>query len=124
MLSIGALARATAIPVETLRTWERRYGYPVPQRKPSGHRLYPVRSVPRLRRIAQALAGGHRASEVVPASDADLRALLETASSSPVRRPPRPQSGSLTADLLAAVRAFDGEVVTRRLLAVLDEVLG
>ena len=117
MLSIGALARATAIPVETLRTWERRYGYPVPQRKPSGHRLYPVRSVPRLRRIAQALAGGHRASEVVPASDADLRALLETAPSSPVRRPPRPPSGSLTADLLAAVRAFDGEVVTRRLLA-------
>jgi len=114
MLSIGALARATAIPVETLRTWERRYGYPVPQRKPSGHRLYPVRSVPRLRRIAQALAGGHRASEVVPASDADLRALLETA---PVRRPPRPPSGSLTADLLAAVRAFDGEVLTRRLLA-------
>jgi methanogenic corrinoid protein MtbC1 len=89
----------------------------VPQRKPSGHRLYPVRSVPRLRRIAQALAGGHRASEVVPASDADLRALLETAPSSPVRRPPRPPSGSLTADLLAAVRAFDGEVVTRRLLA-------
>jgi len=117
MLSIGALARATAIPVETLRTWERRYGYPVPQRKPSGHRLYPVRSVPRLRRIAQALAGGHRASEVVPASDADLRALLETAPSSPVRRPPRSASGSLTADLLAAVRAFDGEVLTRRLLA-------
>jgi MerR family transcriptional regulator, light-induced transcriptional regulator len=117
MLSIGALARATAISVETLRTWERRYGYPVPQRKPSGHRLYPVRSVPRLRRIAQALAAGHRASEVVPASDADLRALLETAPPYAVRRPPRTPSGSLTADLLAAVRAFDGETLTRRLLA-------
>ena len=60
---------------------------------------------------------GHRASEVVPASEADLRALLDTAPSLAVRRPPRPPSGSLTADLLAAVRAFDGEVVTRRLLA-------
>jgi MerR family transcriptional regulator, light-induced transcriptional regulator len=117
MLSIGALARATAIPVETLRTWERRYGYPVPERKPSGHRLYPVRSVSRLRRIARALAGGHRASEVVPASDADLRALLETASPPPSRRPARPAKGSLVADLLAAVRSFEGETVTRRLLA-------
>src|SRR5215471_12199685 len=114
MLTIGALARATAIPVETLRTWERRYGYPVPERKPSGHRLYPVRSVSRLRRIARAIAGGHRASEVVPASDADLRALLETASPRP---PPRPASTSLVADLLAAVRSFEGETVTRRLLA-------
>jgi DNA-binding transcriptional regulator YiaG len=26
MLSIGALARATGLSIETLRTWERRYG--------------------------------------------------------------------------------------------------
>src|SRR5262249_29164710 len=114
MLSIGALARATAIPVETLRTWERRYGYPVPRRKPSGHRVYPVQSVPRLRRIARAVAGGHRASDVVPASDADLRALLGTALESPVRRPLRT---SLVVELLAAVRAFDAERLTRRFLA-------
>src|SRR6188508_2056350 len=75
-LSIGALSRATEIPVETLRTWESRYGFPVPERRPSGHRLYPLSIVPRLRRIAEALAGGHRARQVVPASDADLRRLL------------------------------------------------
>ena len=39
-LSIGALARASYIPVTTLRTWERRYGYPVAERKPSGHPLH------------------------------------------------------------------------------------
>src|SRR5262249_58142579 len=85
MLSIGALARATSIRVETLRTWERRYGYPVPERKPSGHRLYPVASVSRLRRIAQALASGHRPSEVVSASESALPALLGAA---PARRSP------------------------------------
>src|SRR5262249_58469507 len=79
MLSIGALARATSIRVETLRTWERRYGYPVPERKPSGHRVYPVASVSRLRPIAPALASGHRPSEVAAASEAALRALLDTA---------------------------------------------
>src|SRR4029077_16215410 len=77
MLSIGALARATSIRVETLRTWERRYGYPVPERKPSGHRLYPVASVSRLRRIAQALASGHRASEGGSASESAPRVLLD-----------------------------------------------
>ena len=32
MLSIGAVAKATGIRVETLRTWERRYGFPRPER--------------------------------------------------------------------------------------------
>jgi len=32
-LTIGALSRATGIPVETLRTWESRYGFPEPERK-------------------------------------------------------------------------------------------
>jgi methanogenic corrinoid protein MtbC1 len=117
MLSIGALSRATAIPVETLRTWERRYGYPVPERKPSGHRVYPLHSVPRLRRIAEALARGHRASQVVGASDTDLRALLDAAAAAPGAPRPRVASGALESELLAAVRVFDADRLTRRLLA-------
>lgn len=39
-LSIGALARRTGVGVSTLRAWERRYGFPVPQRLESGHRRY------------------------------------------------------------------------------------
>ena len=76
-LSIGALARATGIPVETLRTWESRYGYPIPERRPSGHRVYAVSIVARLRRIGEALARGHRAAQVVAASDVHLAALLD-----------------------------------------------
>src|SRR5512141_471477 len=75
-LAIGALSRATAIPVETLRTWESRYGFPVPERRPSGHRVYALSTVPRLRRIAEALARGHRAGQVVPASEVELRQIL------------------------------------------------
>ena len=78
-LSIGALSRATGVAVETLRTWESRYGFPVPERKPSGHRVYPLSAVPRLRRIAQALALGHRAGQVVAASDGALGQLLAAA---------------------------------------------
>ena len=65
LLSIGALSRAAGIPVQTLRTWETRYGFPEAVRRPSGHRVYPVSVVTHLRRIAEAIARGHRAGQVV-----------------------------------------------------------
>lgn len=75
-LSIGALSRATRIPAETLRTWERRYGFPVPVRKPSGHRLYTSATVDHLRRIGRLLAQGHRAGDIVGLSVKELDGLL------------------------------------------------
>jgi methanogenic corrinoid protein MtbC1 len=114
LLSIGALAAATGIPVETLRTWERRYGYPVAERKPSGHRVYPLDTIARLRLIAQALQRGHRAAEVVAAPPRALEALVATlplSPGTPGRQPTRLLTvGSADAtDLLEAVRRFDHE---------------
>ncbi|MGE0827022.1 MAG: MerR family transcriptional regulator, partial [Candidatus Binatia bacterium] len=118
LLSIGALSRATGIPIETLRTWERRYGFPVPERKPSGHRVYPVSSVERLRRIAAALARGHRASEAVSASDASLAALLEaTPGSNGPELAPAEKEAVQPATLLQSVQHFDNERLTRSLVA-------
>jgi methanogenic corrinoid protein MtbC1 len=119
-LSIGALSRATGIPVETLRTWENRYGYPVPERKPSGHRVYALASVPRLRRIAEALARGHRAGEVVTASDGDLDALLG-ATTGATSEPATPlHAGAAETvgipELIGTVERFDADRLTRILL--------
>jgi methanogenic corrinoid protein MtbC1 len=110
LLSIGALSTATGIPIETIRTWERRYGVPIPARKPSGHRVYPLATVPHLRRAAQAIALGHRAAEVLPASEAALEALLESmppTGRTPVRRE-SPSNGDATGseELLDASRRF------------------
>ena len=114
-LSIGALSAATGVPVETIRTWERRYGFPVAERKPSGHRVYPVSTVPRLRLISQALAQGHRAAEVVAAPAPVLEALLDTV---PVASLPSPSAvpASSVADpasLFDAARVFDVEAMKR-----------
>lgn len=112
-LSIGPLSRAAGIPMETLRTWEARYGFPAPDRRPSGHRVYPLACLPRLRRIAEALARGHRAAQVVPASDAELDALL---GAMPLPRNPPPAP---TAELdrgpiaLRAIVDFDAAALTR-----------
>ena len=115
-LSIGALARATGVAVETLRTWETRYGFPVPERKPSGHRVYPLDAVPRLRRIAEALALGHRAGQVVGASEQALDQLLDGTAPAPAA----PSTGIPPAEslegLLRLVEAFDAERLTRTLL--------
>jgi DNA-binding transcriptional MerR regulator/methylmalonyl-CoA mutase cobalamin-binding subunit len=122
-LTIGALSRATGIAVETLRTWERRYGFPLAERKPSGHRLYDLSAVTRLRRIAEALARGHRAAEVVPAADADLDTLLSMRSADPTPSTAVDQLAASTAeappemeDLLRAVESFDAERLTHLLL--------
>lgn len=50
-LSIGDVVRATGLGEATLRAWERRYGFPQPQREPSGHRRYPPEEVERILRV-------------------------------------------------------------------------
>jgi hypothetical protein len=64
-LSIGALAKASGVPVETLRTWERRYDFPQPSRLPSGHRRYPAQAIGVVVRVRALLAEGHRASDLL-----------------------------------------------------------
>lgn len=44
-LTIGELGKRTGLSPEVLRMWEQRYGFPVPERLPSGHRRYDVESV-------------------------------------------------------------------------------
>jgi CheY-like chemotaxis protein len=46
------------IPPATLRTWEERYGLPVPQRSPGGHRLYSRDQVDQLRFVKAQTAEG------------------------------------------------------------------
>ena len=120
LLSIGALSAATGVPVETIRTWERRYGVPVAERKRSGHRIYPLSTVPHLRRIAQAIARGHRASEVVRAPEGILTSLLDSMSNfrdgvvpHHFVAAPDPAAIGDEAAPLGAVRAFDADRLKR-----------
>jgi len=104
------------VPVETLRTWEQRYGFPVAERKPSGHRVYALSNVIRLRRIADAIARGHRAGAVVGATDVELDRLLSATASPPEAGPlPLNPSRASVDDLLGAVEAFDAGRLTAAL---------
>ena len=116
-LSIGTVSRATGVPVGTLRTWESRYGFPVPLRRPSGHRVYPASAVARLRRVVDALARGHRPCDAVPADDAGLDALLAATPASRATPPADTSPDPTLAPLMAAVAAFDAEALRQHLLA-------
>lgn len=112
-VSIGGLSRATGVPIETLRTWELRYGFPRSVRKPSGHRQFEVAHVERIRRMARALDRGLRAGEVVPATDAVLEALLATVPVKPVTRSQALPFDTLS--LIEAVKRFDADRLMRSL---------
>ena len=72
---ISLVERDTGIPKDTLRIWERRYGFPVPERNEKGERLYPDEQVARLVTIRKLLDHGMRPSKVVPLGEAQLQQL-------------------------------------------------
>lgn len=63
--SIAAVERDTGLSKETLRMWERRYGFPTPHRESTGERAYPLEQLERLRAIKRLLDAGHRPGRVV-----------------------------------------------------------
>lgn len=67
-LSIAALALETGIAKDTLRMWERRYGFPQPVRNPRGERRYPAQQVARLRQVRRLLDQGMRPGQVLTLS--------------------------------------------------------
>lgn len=120
LISIGGLSQATGVPVETLRTWERRYGFPAPERTPSGHRRYQLSTIERLRLITQALELGHRPSSVVGAELGTLQTLLEISDAPAIDERAAPQSldsddGEWLSSWLGKVTRLDGDGLDKSL---------
>ncbi len=67
-LSISAVERDTGIGKDTLRVWERRYGFPTPHRDANGERIYPMVQVEKLRVIKRLMDQGHRPGRIVAQS--------------------------------------------------------
>lgn len=74
--SIRVASRLTGLSADTLRMWERRYGFPRPRRNDSKIRVYSKEDVERLTLIARAQKAGYRAGEVIGKSYDELKALL------------------------------------------------
>jgi len=103
--NIAAVERDTGLSKDVLRMWERRYGFPVPNRDANGERSYPADQVERLRLIKRLMNQGHRPGKLIAVPAEELRDLA------PRRSPPRVQesvaeTGDLD-ELLALIRQHD-----------------
>ena len=63
---IGVVERDTGIGRDTLRVWERRYGFPSPVRDAKGERSYPEDQLRRLQRTRRLLDRGMRPGKLLP----------------------------------------------------------
>lgn len=114
--SIAAVERETGIGKDTLRVWERRYGFPAPSRDALGERLYPGEQVERLRLVRRLLDGGHRPGKVVGLPHEALLALLPSSPPPEAPAPALPASGSSGPDVftrMAWLRNHDVDALRR-----------
>lgn len=75
-LTISAVERETGLAKDTLRVWEKRYGFPQPLRDGVGDRRYPATQVQQLKFIGRLLDAGHRPGKVVGLDIDALQSLL------------------------------------------------
>lgn len=81
--TIADIERDTGLSKDTLRVWERRYGFPDPERDALGERRYDDAQLERLRHIRRLIDAGHRPGQVVPLPQ---EALLELSTPSAADR--------------------------------------
>jgi MerR family transcriptional regulator, light-induced transcriptional regulator len=75
---IAAVARDTGLGKDTLRVWERRYGFPSPLRDEAGERLYPNEQVIRLRLVKRLMDQGFRPGMLLALDAAALQRHLDS----------------------------------------------
>ncbi len=108
--TVQAVERATGVAGGRLRTWERRYGVPMPPRSPSGRRLYSEADVQLVRRMAAMIDAG-----ISVAQAAEAVKVGDTWTPPPPKQTESPLS-PFVATLLEAARNLDGNLVDRILV--------
>ena len=94
--TVNEVEERTGVPAATLRQWERRYGFPLPERSAAGYRLYgddDLRHIRAMRRHIDDGVPASRAAEMVRVAETQARG-------------PRPIA-SLTDELVAALLDLD-----------------
>lgn len=78
LLPINAVERETGISKELLRMWERRYGFPCPERDAQGDRIYPPDQVNKLRVVRRLIDAGFRPGKIVNLGLIELEQLVNS----------------------------------------------
>ena len=101
--SIAAVSKLTGVSCHALRVWERRYGFPVPERSASGHRRYAQDQVGVLRQLAKLARSGQSIGELIVEYQ---EGKLDFRASGPARLEERSASGQVVD------RLFEGDMAS------------
>lgn len=112
MVGIAAVERDCGLSKDTLRAWERRYGFPRPERDAQGERAYPADQVMTLRLLRRLIDAGHRPSKVVGRPDGDLMRLIAEGEA-PASTDPDAEA------VLAMLRTYEADRLHERLSGML-----
>ena len=110
--TVKAAARATGISESRLRTWERRYGIPSPNRAPTGRRLYDEDDLAVIRRMAAMTDAGMAAAQAAEAARNGVSLAEEVHAS----------EHALVSTLAAAAEAFDEAVFVAALREGIEDL--
>ncbi|MBC7663577.1 MAG: cobalamin B12-binding domain-containing protein [Caulobacter sp.] len=110
LLSIAAVEQETGLGKDTLRAWERRYGFPRPLRDAAGDRCYPRSLVDRLVLVRRALLAGLRPGRLLALPEPELDALLAQLAAPPPA-PARTRGVFEVAGGVAALRSGGAEAL-------------
>ncbi len=105
-LTISAVQRETGLGKDTLRVWERRYGFPMPRRDATGEREYGAADLDKLRAIKRLLDAGHRPGQLMALSIEQLQELSQR-SADMSRAWPASDAALKLADLMEMLRRDD-----------------
>ena len=120
-LSIAAVERDTGLTKDTLRVWERRYGFPTPGRDSFGERTYPIEQVERLRLIKRLLDAGWRPGRLMKMAPEEILALAE-AVPGPSQAAAAPASCEPLEPFLDLIRQHDPAALHRELGRMLSRL--
>jgi methanogenic corrinoid protein MtbC1 len=109
-LSIAATERDTGLSKDTLRAWERRYGFPKPWRDASGERLYSPGQIERLRLLKRLVDAGERPGRLMHLS---MPELLERANGHVMAAPSETSRG--IDEFLEVLKSHDVDGLRRQL---------
>jgi DNA-binding transcriptional MerR regulator/methylmalonyl-CoA mutase cobalamin-binding subunit len=115
VLPIAAVERDTGLSKDTLRVWERRYGFPQPQRDANGERVYPQDQVDKLRLLKRLMDQGHRPGKIAERSMPQLKALAEAGNARHPAADPAAKVDETLRDLLQLITTHRNDDLRRNL---------
>jgi MerR family transcriptional regulator, light-induced transcriptional regulator len=111
LLNITAVERETGLSKDVLRMWERRYGYPKPDRDANGERQYTPADIGKLRAMKRLMDIGLRPGKIIALSHDDLNAMADA------RTPTRQDqlAPALENDVIAMLKIHDATALQNTL---------